>query len=60
MNNGEQFPAVRILLKKGMAPENLRTHPRGKILNYLAIPAIASFIMISKVSTSIAPEASSS
>ena len=56
----EQFPAVRNLLKKGMAPESLRNHPRGKIQDYLAMPAIASFIMISKVSTSIPPEASSS
>lgn len=52
--------AVRIPLKKGMAPENLRNHPRGKIQDYLAMPAIASFIMTSKVSTSIPPEASSS
>ena len=60
MNNGEQFSAVRILLKKGMAPENLRNHPRGKIQDYLAMPAMASFIIASKASTSIAPEASSS
>ena len=56
----EQYSAVRILLKKGMAPESLRNHPRGKIQDYLAIPAIASFIITSKVSTSIPPEASSS
>ncbi len=46
--------------EKGDGPENLRNHPRGKILDYLAMPAIASFIIASKVSTSIAPEASSS